>query len=111
MRLSPAGNTGEVVIDNIENMGDGDTPTDASDESTKTEGQSARSALAVLRALNVIAGTPPVQGTSSTVTAGTMNPANPAWPGDDLIRALAAEAAIEDESAAVETAILSALNL
>jgi len=100
-------NHSEVVINNVD-LGGGGT---VGDESVTTEGQTNRMSLAILRALGVIAGSPPVQGESSTVTAGTINPTNSAWPGEELIRALAAEAGIEDRLPGIETAVLAAVGL
>jgi len=100
-------NHAEIIINGAGLTGGGT----AGDESVTTEGQTTRSALAVLFALGVLAGAPPVQDESGTVTAGTVNATNPAYPGEDVIRALAAEAAVQDRVAALETNIILAAGL
>lgn len=100
-------NHGEVVIDGALLTGGGT----AGDESVTTEGQTKRTPWAALKVSGVIAGTPPTQGTSAAVTAATTPATNPYYPDQDLIRALAYEAAVDDNNADVETAILAAAKL
>jgi hypothetical protein len=101
-------NHGEVVIDGTGLTGGGT----AGDESTTTEGQTARPAWAILKACSAIAGTIPAQGEAATaITIGSNRQTNPNLPSQDVLRALAREAAIEDDLASVETEILRVLGL
>jgi len=100
-------NHGALTIDGTSLTGGGS----AGAVTTTTEGQTKRTPWAALKLAGVIAGTPPVQGTSDTVTAATTPTTNPHYPDQDLIRALAHEAAVQDEIAGVETEILKAAKL
>lgn len=86
-------------------------PSDAGEVTVTTDGQTKRTPWAVLRVSGVISGTPPVQGTSDTVVAGSTRASNPHYPNLDLVRALAKEAAFVDGNTDVETAILAAADL
>lgn len=79
--------------------------------SASTEGQSKRTAWAVLYYSGVILGPPPVQGTSSVVTAQNTRLTYPNMPSQDFIRTLAREAAAADGNANVEAAILAAAGI
>lgn len=74
-------------------------------------GQTDRTPWALLRVLGVIVGPPPVQGTVSDVVRATTSMVNPHFPSQNLIRALAREAAAQDRLPAVEQAILFAVGL
>ena len=101
-------NHGEVVIDGTGLTGGGS----AGDESTTTEGQTVRTAWAILVACGAIGGTIPAQGVAPTaITAATNRATNDNLPSQAVLRALAHEAAIEDNLVAVETEILRVLGL
>jgi hypothetical protein len=95
-----------TVVDGTELTGGGA----AGAVSVTTNGQTARVPWAILKVTGAIGGTPPVQGTSSAVTAGS-GPTNALRLSQGTIRALAREAAFDDRNAAVEADILRALNL
>jgi hypothetical protein len=78
--------------------------------SVTNEGQTKRTAWAVLRVAEIIASAPPAQGTSDTVTAGYGHVGSPNRISDDAILALAQQAAIEDGNDDVIDAILTAAN-
>lgn len=72
-----------------------------------TEGQTARSALAVLRHAGVIGGTYPDQGEDPDgLTSLNTRATYPLMISQDTIRALAREATVQDGNAAIETEIL-----
>lgn len=97
-----------TTIDGTNLVGDGD----AGAVTATTEGQTNRPAWAVLKATGAIAGTMPAQGVTPTaVTVGTSRAANPRLPSAALLRALCAEAAIENEDAATEAALIAVLGL
>ena len=76
------------------------------------EGQTDRSALAVLVATGVITNSVPVQGVPGSFTANAVvNAPNTLFPSQLLIRALAKEAAAQDELFSIETSILAAVGL
>jgi len=76
------------------------------------EGQTDRSALAVLVATSVITNSVPVQGVAGSFTANAVvNAPNTLFPSQLLIRALAKEAAAQDELFSIETSILAAVGL
>ena len=74
-------------------------------------GQSKRTAWAILKSIGVIAGNPPAQGTSAAVSGATTPDTNPHYPDQELIKALAEEAAIADDNIDVKTEILRAARL
>ena len=80
--------------------------------STTTEGQTIRTAMAILSVLGLFPTTVPVQGTALTPYTPAVLPTRV---GDLIsvatVRALALEAAIEDELASIETEILTAVKL
>ena len=76
------------------------------------EGQTDRSALAVLVVTSVITNSVPVQGVPGSFTANAVvNAPNTLFPSQLLIRALAKEAAAQDELFSIETSILTAVEL
>lgn len=80
--------------------------------SVTTHGQGNRTAWAILKECGAIAGTLPAQGDDPTdLTAATNRATNPYLPDAGTLRALAHAAGVEDNNAAVETAILEALSL
>ncbi len=103
-----AQNHGEVVIDGTGLTGGGT----AGDESTTTNGQSDRAALAALFACSAITGTVPAQGaTPSDFEAASDHNTNWLLPDTDTLRRLAREAGHVDANLALEHAILDALGL
>jgi len=103
-----AQNHGEVVIDGTGLTGGGT----AGDESTTTNGQSDRAALAALFACSAITGTIPAQGeTPSDFEAASDHNTNWLLPDQDTLRRLAREAGHVDANLALENAILDALDL
>lgn len=99
-------NHGEITIDDAELTGGGT----AGAVSTTTEGQSNRTALAVLICNSTITDSLPAQGVTATITAGE-NRLGPNALDHDTIRALALEAGVQDDNKGLETAILTALGL
>jgi hypothetical protein len=80
--------------------------------SVTTNGQTNRMGWAVLYAVGVIDGTPPVQGvTPGTITIVGTRLSNIRMPKEVTLRALAKEAAYWDENAEVETKLLEAMGL
>lgn len=106
--LTGGGTMGTVSTTTGGGAGD---PGEAGEVTSTTNGQSARTAWAILKALGIIAGTPPAQGTSAAVSRATTPNVNPYYPDQELIKALAEEAAIEDDNLDVKAAILAAVNL
>lgn len=101
-------NHGEVTIDDTGLTGGGS----AGAVSTTTEGQTKRTAWAILSACGAIGGTIPAQGEApSSISAATNRHTNPHLPSQDVLRALAHEAAVVDGNADVETEILRVLGL
>lgn len=101
-------NHGEVVINGASLTGGGT----AGDESVTTEGQTKRTAWAILNACGAITGTIPVQGEAPTDISAATNRENNAYlPDQHTLRALAHAAAVEDGNADVETEILRVLGL
>lgn len=78
--------------------------------SVTNEGQTKRTAWAVLRLAEIIASEPPAQGTSDTVDPGYGHVGLPSRLSDDTILSLAQQAAIEDGNDDVIDAILTAAN-
>lgn len=97
-----------VVIDGTNLTGGGS----AGEVSVKTEGQSNRTAWAILVECGAITVTLPAQGDSPTdVAAATSRATNPLLPDAGTLRALARAAAVDDRNQDVEDAILDALGL
>lgn len=82
-------------------------------ESTTTEGQTNRAAWSCLAAMGVVADADfPVQGVLATAFVPPSNPGdNPYYPSQATLRALAAEAAIDDQVAGTEAVILASAGL
>lgn len=88
------------------------TPTDAGEVTVTTDGQKNRTAWAILKECGAISGSLPVQGEAPTgLTAATNRATNPHLPDAGTLRALAHAAAVDDNNADVEDAILEALGL
>lgn len=98
-----AQNHGEVAISVT-----GLTGGTAGDESTTTDGQADRTAWATLRVSGCISSDPPAQGVTPTSVTAVARANNPHMPDQDVIRALAREASIQDQNADVYTAIVNA---
>jgi hypothetical protein len=100
---------GEVttIIDGAEGE-----PAEAGEVSVVTAAQTARTAWAILKVCGAIGGTIPAKGEVPTeITIGSNRHTNPNLPSQDVLRALAREAAAEDNLVAVETEILRVLGL
>lgn len=72
-------------------------------------GQTARSAYAVMNLINMFTGSPPLQGTIAPLDMTGVQGSMHLNPNADVIRALAAQAGVEDLNKAVENAILDDL--
>lgn len=93
-------------------LNDGGTPTDAGTVTVTTEGQTKRTAWAILNACGAIGGTIPVQGDAPTeITAASTRATNSYLPDQNTLCVLAHAAAVEDGNAEVETEILRVLGL
>lgn len=99
-------NHGTIVVDDAGLTGGGT----AGAVSVTNEGQGARTAWAVLFR-TVLTGTLPAQGVTPTDITYNGIPGAAVHPSQNLLRALAREAAIDDGNQAVESAILTALGL
>lgn len=100
-------NHGEVTID-----AGGVTGGTAGAVSTTTDGQTQRTAWAILKVAGVVSGMPTVQGdTPSSLTVLNTRASFPQMISQDTIRALAHEAAVVDENEDVENEILRVLKL
>jgi len=65
---------------------------------TTTHGQSARTVWEVMESMGLVTGGPPVQGTTSGLSATTSRNSNPHYPRQATLQALAQQAAIDDEN-------------
>lgn len=87
-------NHAAVVIDSVDL--DGHTTIGAA--STTTHGQSARTVWEIMEGMGLITGGPPVQGTTSGLSATTSRNSNPHYPKQATLKALAQQAAIDDDN-------------
>ncbi len=95
-----------VVITDIDLGGGGTVGT----VSTTTNGQSNRTAMAVLNVMGVINSPPPPQGTVS-VTATSTRASYPFMPSQETLQALAKQASIEDSTDALYGSLMTAMGL
>lgn len=92
--------------------GDNITDGDVGAVSTTTEGQSKRTAWAILKSTGAFSGSIPDQGEDpSGLTADTDRSTNPFLPSQPLLKALAKEAAISDGNENVESSLLTVFGL
>jgi hypothetical protein len=96
-----------VVITDIDLGGGGTVGT----VSTTTNGQSDRTAMAVLNVMGVIDSPPPPQGTVSGIVATSTRESNPFMPGEKTLQALARQATIEDNTDALYGSLMTAMGL
>ena len=69
--------------------------------SVTTQGQTDRTTYQVMESMGLLAGGPPVQGTTSGLSAATTRNSNPYYPRQATLQAIALQAAIEDGEDAV----------
>jgi hypothetical protein len=96
-----------VIINDID-LGGGGT---VGDVTTTTNGQTVRTALAALNVMGVIDSPPPPQGTTSGLTATSTRASYPEMPRQEVLQALAKQAAIDDDTDAMYSALMTAMGL
>jgi hypothetical protein len=74
---------------------------------TTTQGQSTRTVWEVMEIMGLVAGGPPVQGTTSGLSAPTSRISSPHYPRQATLQALAQQAAIDDESDDIYGALMA----
>ena len=100
-------NHAQVVINDVDLSGGGTV----GDVSTTTNGQTDRPAMAALNAMGVIDSPPPAQGSYAGLTATSTRESNPFLPRQEVLQALAMQAAIEDDADGLYAALMTAMGL